>query len=67
MGELVLFFCFKIFGHTTRHVGSQFPDQGIEPTPLPWEHGVLTTGPPGKSHLWILMSSCPESGVLYYS
>ena len=49
------------------HIGSQFPDQGSNLHPLPWEHGVLTTGPPGKSHLWILMSSCTESGVLYSS
>ena len=25
------------------------PQPGIEPVPLHWEHGVLTTGPPGKS------------------
>ena len=25
------------------------PQPGIEPRPLHWEHGVLTTGPPGKS------------------
>ena len=25
------------------------PWPGIEPGPLHWEHGVLTTGPPGKS------------------
>ena len=27
----------------------QFPDQGSNPGPLHWEHGVLPTGPPGKS------------------
>ena len=26
----------------------QFPDQGSNPGPLPWECGVLATGPPGK-------------------
>ena len=26
------------------------PWPGIEPEPLHWEGGVLTTGPPGKSH-----------------
>ena len=26
-----------------------FPNQGSNPCPLQWEHGVLTTGPPGKS------------------
>ena len=25
------------------------PQPGIEPGPLQWKHGFLTTGPPGKS------------------
>ena len=29
--------------------GVQLPDQGSKPGPLHWQHGVLTTGPPGKS------------------
>ena len=29
--------------------GIYFPDQGLNPGPLHWEHGVLTTVPPGKS------------------
>ena len=29
--------------------GIQFPDQGLNPSPLHWELGVLATGPPGKS------------------
>ena len=32
-----------------RHVGSFFPDQGLNPKPLHWERGVLSTGLPGKS------------------
>ena len=28
----------------------QFPDQGSNPDPLHWEHRILATGPPGKSH-----------------
>ena len=28
----------------------KFLDQGSNPCPLQWKHGVLTTGPPGKSH-----------------
>ena len=28
---------------------NQFSDQGSNPCPLRWEHGVLTTVPPGKS------------------
>ena len=33
---LFFFFCL---------VGSQFPDQGLNPHPLQWKQGVLTTGP----------------------
>ena len=29
--------------------GIQFPDQRSNPGPLHWKHGVLATGPPGKS------------------
>ena len=29
------------------------PQLGMEPGPLPWEHGVLATGPPGKLRLCI--------------
>ena len=43
------FFFFFFFGHTAQHVGSQFPDKGLSLCPLHWKHGVLTTGPPGKS------------------
>ena len=38
------------FGHATRYAGSYFPDQGSNLCPLQWKYGVLTTGPPGKSH-----------------
>ena len=31
-----------------QHVGSQFPNQELNPSPLHWKHGVLSTGPPGK-------------------
>lgn len=37
------FFC-----HNTGHVGSSFPDQGLNPCPLQWMHRVLTTAQPGK-------------------
>ena len=33
---------------------SQFPNQGSNPRPQQWEHGVLTTGPPRKSLAWFL-------------
>ena len=48
-----LFFCFS---YTSQHVGSYFPDQGLNPCPLQWKCKVLTTGPPGKfpvnAHRW---------------
>ena len=31
------------------HLGTLFPNQGSNPCPLHWKHGVLTTGLPGKS------------------
>lgn len=35
--------------HTSRHVGSSFPNQGLSLCRLHWKHGVVTTGAPGKS------------------
>ena len=32
-----------------RHVGSLFPNQGLNPCPLQWKRQVLTVGLPGKS------------------
>ena len=40
-----------------------FPDQGWSPGPLPWEHGVLATEPPGKSPV----SCFPEAILGPYS
>ena len=31
--------------------GIQFPNQGSNPGPLPWEHRVLAIGSPGKPSL----------------
>ena len=31
------------------HVGSLFPDQGLNPRSLHWKSRILTTGPPRKS------------------
>ena len=42
-------FFFFFFDHTSWHVGSWFPNWGSNLRPLQWKHGVLTTGPPGKS------------------
>ena len=44
-----LFGLFFFFGRIALHVGPYFPDQGSNPCALQWKHGVLTTGPPGKS------------------
>ena len=35
------------------HEESWFPNQGSNLCPLHWKHGVLTTGPPGKSQKFI--------------
>ena len=40
-------------GCTMQHVGSQFPDQGLNPCPLHWKPRVLTTGPPEKSPILV--------------
>ena len=34
-----------IWDHAAQHVGSSFPNQGLNLWPLHWKHGVLTTGP----------------------
>jgi hypothetical protein len=48
--EWFLSFFFFLFGLSAWHVGSYFPKQGgLEPSPLQWGHGVLTTGLPEKS------------------
>ena len=38
-----------IFGHTLRHVGSQFSDQGSNPGSWQWTHRVLISGLPRNS------------------
>ena len=42
-----LFIC--LFLALAAACGIKFPDQGLNPGPLHWEHRVLATGPPGKS------------------
>ena len=37
-----------ILGHAVQHVGSLFPNWGLNPYPLHLEHRVSTTGQPGK-------------------
>ena len=40
-----------------------FPTQGSNPGPLHWEHGVLTTGPPGKSQTSLSFCKKPNRAV----
>ena len=39
-------------GGGLQHVGSYFPNQGLDPHHLHWKHGILTTGLPVKSLQW---------------
>ena len=41
--------------------GIKFPDQGLNPGPLPWEHGVSATRPPMKSLFFHLDFEAPCS------
>ena len=40
----------RYFQSSLQHVASYFPDHGLNLAPRNWEHRVLATGPPGKSH-----------------
>ena len=54
--SLSLFLNFFLFGCTARHVGSRFPHQGSNLSPLYWKLEVVTTGPSRKfsySLYWI--------------
>ena len=49
------FVCFLgLFGNAMQHARSSFPDEGLNPYPLPWKRRVLTTGLPGS------LSLCPH-------
>ena len=61
LSDLTFFF---FFGYAAWHVGSQFSHQGLNPHPLQWKCGVLTTGLPGKS--WShLLNSLPQCWVVF--
>ena len=47
---------FLFFDHTAWHVGSQFPNQVLNPGPLQWKSRILTTRLPGKSFFPFLLS-----------
>ena len=45
-------FCFVFFLiRASWNLGSQFPNQGLNPHPPHWKHRVFTTGQPGKSRI----------------
>ena len=46
--------------------GIEFPSQGLNPGPLPWEHGVLGTGPPGKSWSGVILGWGEEGAGLMW-
>ena len=46
-----------------RHVGSQLPDQGLNPHTLVLEGEVLTAGPPGKSLMPVLRTIQDAMGI----
>ena len=54
---LSFLFIFLLFNHSTRHVGSQFPDQGLNQCSLLWKGRVSTIGLLGK-FLYIIFSVC---------
>ena len=57
-------FLFVCFDRATWLVGSQFPDQELNPWPLKRKLGVLTTGPPGKTLTIIFLNHIfPEMWV----
>ena len=45
--------------------GIQFSKQRLKQGPLNWEHGVLGTGPPGKSLKFSFLKSILEREILY--
>ena len=48
--------------------GILFSDQGWNPGPLDWEHGVLATGPPGSPHhIEFICGSAPISSSQWHS
>ena len=47
-------------------LGCGFPDQGSNSYPLHWKHGVIATGPPGKSQSCFIWNNndCPGIWVI---
>ena len=54
-GVVGFIYLFLAIPHSMRDLSS--PDQRLNPCPLQWKHGVLTTGLPGKSRLLVSLST----------
>ena len=61
---LQYWFCFMFwfFGHETCGISAPWPQ--MKPTPLALEGGILTTGPPGKSHYFLLSKTFPVASSI---
>ena len=57
IAEWAIFIILFSLGRTTWHVGSLFPDQGSNLSPLQWKQGVLPTGLSGNSPEYIFKKS----------
>ena len=57
-GSTSLLFSISGVGYASEHVGSSFPNQGLNPCPLRWKHGVLTTGSPRNSPVFLFYDFC---------
>ena len=71
LAENIFYICLFIGLHqalvTVMACGILSPDQGLNPGPLHWEHGVLATGPSGKSQENILYSiSINDHGAVFF-
>ena len=53
---MLLIYLFLVLLH--KHAGSQFPDQGSSLSPMQWNRGFSTTGPPGKFMSFIVLKVC---------
>ena len=58
-----IFFFFLAVPHGLWDLSS--PDQGSNTGPLPWKCGVLTTGPPGNSKLFLLRTIFLQLTVIH--
>ena len=56
---LFVFICLFSFAVLAVACVTQFPDQGLNPGPLRWEPGVLTTGPPVEAPRILGLNTVP--------